>query len=201
MRHQLNEDQRRRLARGGFDPEMGAPWGRGGFDPDLGPSWGPGRGRGRGRGPGRGRARRGDVRAAILALLGEKPMHGYEMIQVLEARTGGIWRPSPGSVYPALQLLEDEGLVTVGEEGGKRLYTLTEAGQAAGSQAPEGPAPWDVVTAGISPEVHSLRKLTGQVMMAVRQVAEAGDPDARTKAVEVLTETRKKLYGILAETD
>ena len=89
---------------------------------------GPGRGR-RGRGgPGR-RARRGDVRAAVLALLVERPMHGYEMIQELEERTGGVWRPSPGAVYPALQLLEDQGLVTADETEGKRRYQLTEAGR------------------------------------------------------------------------
>src|SRR5512146_541265 len=83
--------------------------------------------RGRRGGPGR-RARRGDVRAAALALLRERPMHGYEMIQELEERTDGVWRPSPGAVYPALQLLEDQGLVTADAEAGKRLFSLTDTG-------------------------------------------------------------------------
>src|SRR5688500_7319047 len=92
----------------------GRAWG-GGFPP-FGRGWhGPGHGRGRGRGPGR----RANVRAALLALLVERPMHGYEMIQELETRTGGIWRPSPGSVYPTLQLLEDEGLIAAEEAGGR----------------------------------------------------------------------------------
>ena len=86
-----------------------------------------GRRRGRRGGPGR-RAKRGDVRAAALALLSERPMHGYEMIQELEERTDGVWRPSPGAVYPALQLLEDQGLVTADAEAGKRLFSLTEPG-------------------------------------------------------------------------
>src|SRR5438067_13394684 len=84
--------------------------------------------RGRRGGPGR-RARRGDVRAAALALLSERPMHGYEMIQELEERTDGVWRPSPGAVYPALQLLEDQGLVTADAGAGKRLFSLTDAGR------------------------------------------------------------------------
>ena len=101
----------------------GAPFGdfgpRGGFGPGF---------RGRGRHRGRG-ARRGDVRAAVLALLAERPMHGYEIIQQIEERSGGVWRPSPGSIYPSLQLLADEGLVTGDETGGRRLFTLTDAGR------------------------------------------------------------------------
>src|SRR5215475_12080019 len=93
----------------------------------FGFGWGGPR-RGRKAGPGR-RARRGDVRAAALALLTERPMHGYEMIQELEERTGGMWRPSPGAVYPALQLLEDQGLVTADAEAGKRLFYLTDSGR------------------------------------------------------------------------
>src|SRR5262249_36540539 len=87
--------------------------------------------RGRGRGRGRHRVRRGDVRSAILALLDDRPMHGYEMITELEERTGGRWRPSAGSIYPTLQLLEDEGLVSAEEVEGRRVYSLTEAGQKA----------------------------------------------------------------------
>ena len=105
------------------------PWpGPGGF------GHGPGQG-GRLRtgsrpGPGSARGRRPNVRAAVLALLNERPMHGYEMITELETRTGGIWRPSPGSVYPTLQLLEDEGLIISEEAGGRKRFTLTDAGRA-----------------------------------------------------------------------
>src|SRR5262245_6444272 len=101
------------------------------------PPFGPGmhfRGRGRGRG-------RGNVRTAVLALLLERPMHGYEMIQELDTRTGGIWRPSPGSVYPTLQLLEDEGLIVSEETDGRRRFTLTDQGRAEASRAAEN-APW-----------------------------------------------------------
>jgi DNA-binding PadR family transcriptional regulator len=140
------------------------------------------------------------VRAAALALLAERPMHGYEMIQELSERTGGVWRPSPGSIYPALALLEDEGLVTADAGSGKRLFQLTDAGREAAAAAGER-TPWDDVTAGISDEDLSLRKLAGQVLMAVKQVAEAADADAKAKAVTVLTDARKQLYGILAEAD
>src|ERR1700694_2488418 len=105
--------------------------------------------RGRRGGPGR-RARRGDVRAAALALLSERPMHGYEMIQELEERTDGVWRPSPGAVYPALQLLEDQGLVVADAEAGKRLFSLTDAGREEAAKAGER-KPWDDVTEGIEP--------------------------------------------------
>ena len=103
-----------------------------------------------GRGRGRGRRGRGDVRAAILALLAERPMHGYEMIQELEARTGGVWRPSPGSVYPTLQLLEDEDLIA-GEEGeGRRRFALTDAGRAEAERQDQ-QAPWEQAVAGVTP--------------------------------------------------
>src|SRR4249919_1877467 len=86
------------------------------------------------------RARRGDIRAAVLALLAERPMHGYEMIKELEERTKGAWVPSAGSIYPTLQLLEDEGLVAGEESDGKRRFTLTEAGAKANDER-EGDAP------------------------------------------------------------
>ena len=82
-----------------------------------------------GHGRGRHRVRRGDVRSAILALLDDRPMHGYEMIQELEERTGGRWTPSAGSIYPTLQLLEDEGLVTAEEVDGRKVYSLTDSGR------------------------------------------------------------------------
>ncbi len=92
-----------------------------------------------------GRARRGDVRSAILALLAERPMHGYEIIGELSDRTEGLWRPSPGSIYPTLQLLEDEGLVTVqpDDAGGKKRFSLTEEGRRAAAEVAKGQAPWE----------------------------------------------------------
>jgi DNA-binding PadR family transcriptional regulator len=162
--------------------------------PPLPPGpWGPGRGRGRRR---RGR---GDVRAAILALLAERPMHGYEMIQELEARTGGVWRPSPGSVYPTLQLLEDEDLIA-GEEGeGRRRFALTDAGRAEAER--QGQAPWETVTAGVAPAAWSLRDAIGQIAQASWSVAGAGTEAQQARALEILHEARRRLYAILAEKD
>src|SRR5262245_33583576 len=116
--------QGRRRAHGDWPPMFGPGFGRG--------HWGGGRGRGP-RGGRRGR--RGDVRTALLALLSERPMHGYEMIQQLDERTGGIWKPSPGSVYPTLQMLEDEGLVTSTQSEGRKLFTLTDEGAPVAAQA------------------------------------------------------------------
>jgi DNA-binding PadR family transcriptional regulator len=149
------------------------------------------------RGRGRGRRGRGDVRAAILALLAERPMHGYEMIQELEARTGGVWRPSPGSVYPTLQLLEDEGLIT-GEEGeGRRRFTLTDAGRAEAER--QGQAPWEQVTAGVAPAAWSLRDAIAQTAQAAWSVGAAGTESQQARALEILNEARRRLYAILAE--
>jgi DNA-binding PadR family transcriptional regulator len=152
----------------------------------------------RGRGHrGRHRARRGDVRGAVVALLRERPMHGYEMIQELEERTGGRWKPSAGSIYPTLQLLEDEGVVTVEATEGKRVYALTEAGRELAEERGEDPAPWEQVEAASS--FRELRDAAGQVAAAAMQVARAGDQSQVSRAVEILTEARRRLYSILAE--
>ena len=153
---------------------------------------------GHGRGRGRGRRGRGDVRTAILALLAERPMHGYEMIQELEARTGGVWRPSPGSVYPTLQLLEDEGLIT-GEEGeGRRRFTLTDAGRAEAERQGQ-QAPWEEVTAGVAPAAWNLRDAISQTAQAAWSVGTAGTEAQQARALEILNEARRRLYAILAE--
>ncbi|HEX2374499.1 MAG TPA: PadR family transcriptional regulator [Actinomycetota bacterium] len=164
--------------------------------PPLPPGpWGHG-----GRGRGRGRRGRGDVRAAILALLAERPMHGYEMIQELETRTGGVWRPSPGSVYPTLQLLEDENLI-VGEEGeGRRRFALTDAGRAEAERQDQR-APWETVTAGVAPVAWSLRDAMGQIAQATWSVAGAGTEAQQARALEILQDSRRRLYAILAEDD
>lgn len=150
---------------------------------------------GRGRG---GRGRRPNVRAAVLALLAERPMHGYEMITELESRTGGVWRPSPGSVYPTLQLLEDEGLIVSEESGGRRRFTLTDAGRAEAEQAGES-APWDLVGDETVENWHDLREAGFGAMNALRQVMMTGNEDQRRRAVEVIAEARRKLYAILAD--
>ena len=154
----------------------------------------------RGHGPfPRGRARRGDVRAAILALLSERPMHGYEMIQELSARTGGVWQPSPGSVYPTLQMLEDEGLIASQESEGKRLFSLTDAGRQEAERQSSGPAPWEQVTAGVDQATLRMRDAVAQAGAAVIQVMHAGTDEQKARALEVLTDARRRLYSILAE--
>jgi DNA-binding PadR family transcriptional regulator len=165
------------------------------------------RGRGRGRGPfgpggprRGGRARRGDVRAAILALLGEQPMHGYQIIQELESRSNGLWRPSPGSVYPTLQLFEDEGVVSASEVEGKRVFALTDAGRERLAEAgPAGATPWDDVARETPQEVGRLREGIHQLMAATHQVAHAGSKAQSERAAEVLNDARRKIYAILAE--
>jgi DNA-binding PadR family transcriptional regulator len=152
----------------------------------------------RGRRGGPRRARRGDVRAAALALLSERPMHGYEMIQELEERTDGVWRPSPGAVYPALQLLEDQGLVTADAEAGKRLFSLTDAGREEAAKAGDR-KPWDDVTEGIDPTQFKVRDSLAPIALAAHQVAMAGTTAQQMAAVEILAETRRKLYALLAE--
>jgi len=164
------------------------------------PPFGPGphgHGHGHGRGRGRGR-RRGDVRAAVLALLTERPMHGYEMIQELDTRTGGIWRPSPGSVYPTLQLLEDEGLIASESSEGRRRFALTEDGRAEAERAADN-APWAEYADDTVSQAQDFREAGLGIMNALRQVAFSGTDEQRRAALEVLNETRRKLYAILAE--
>jgi DNA-binding PadR family transcriptional regulator len=153
-----------------------------------------------GRGGGR-RARRGDVRAAVLALLAERPMHGYEMIKELEERTQGAWTPSAGSIYPTLQMLEDEGLIRGEESEGKRRFALTEAGRAEQEEKAGEEAPWDKVRADVAPERFQLFKSAKKLQHAVGQVFEAGDEDQQKQVRELLDETRRKVYAVLAEQD
>ncbi len=176
-------------------PRRARHGGRFGFGPWFGPPFGgPFRGA-----PGHGgRARRGDVRAAILALLSERPMHGYEIIQELVERTGGVWRPSPGSVYPTLQLLEDEGMVTHEEDRGKRSFSLTDEGRAAAAELSKRAAPWEEVTADLDPAAFRLRDAVIQLFAAVGQIARAGSPEQQAEAETILAETRRRLYALLA---
>jgi DNA-binding PadR family transcriptional regulator len=147
------------------------------------------------------RARRGDVRAAVLALLAERPMHGYEIIQELTERTAGAWRPSPGSIYPTLQLLEDAGLVRGEDVEGRRVVSLTDAGRAELAVLRErvGDAPWEAF-AGRGPG-HELQESAFQLGAAVMQVARAGSPEQIAQVEEILRDARKRIYGILAGGD
>ncbi|MFI1568437.1 PadR family transcriptional regulator [Streptomyces sp. NPDC020490] len=187
----------RRGAFGPFGPGGGPGPGFGFGGPGFGPGFGPGP---RGRGGPRGRARRGDVRASILALLKDRPMHGYEMIQEIAERSGGAWKPSPGSVYPTLQLLEDEGLIVSESEGGKKLFSLTGAGREAADEGPD--APWEEASRGIDWEaLGEIRQAGFGLMEAFGQVWKTGTKEQREKALTVINEARKKLYLILADED
>jgi len=163
------------------------------------PHRGPGR-RGGGRGgPRRGpRARRGDLRLSVLYLLAERPMHGYELMSEVTERTGGVWQPSPGSVYPTLSLLEDEGLITAESgDGSRRTFALTEAGRAAAPSA-DGRAPWADVVNASDPALEELRKTLRSVRVAVEQVVEAGSDEHRARTQTLLVDLRRELYLMLA---
>jgi DNA-binding PadR family transcriptional regulator len=169
----------------------GPRFGRGG---GFGPFFGPG---GFPRGP---RARRGDVRAAALLLLAEGPLNGYQIMQEIESRSNGIWRPSPGSVYPALAQLEDEGLVSTAELRDRRTYVLTEAGRAWIDERPgELPAPWEEMTRSVEDETGPLFREMRRLGMAVGQVGHLGSADQVAKASEIIAEARRGLYSVLAE--
>ena len=180
----------------GFGRGFGRGFGPGGFGPGgFGPSPRGGRRGGHSR-----RGRRGDVRAAILVLLAERPMHGYEMIQEIAERSQDLWRPSPGSVYPTLQLLVDEGLI-VGEEseGSKKLFNLTDAGKEAAEKV-ETP-PWDEITEGADPAHLNLRAAVGQLFGAVAQSAHAASTEQQQRIIDIVNTARREIYTILAEDD
>ena len=146
------------------------------------------------------KARRGDVRTAALLLLDEGPRNGYQIMQDIEERSDGVWRPSPGSVYPALQQLEDEGLVRTTETDGRKQYELTDAGKAYVAERGEDlPPPWEEMTGGYSDEVKTAANHMRDVALAFSQVARAGSPSQVAEASKILAETRRSLYRILAE--
>jgi DNA-binding PadR family transcriptional regulator len=169
----------------------------GGFGPG-GPGFGgPGFGGPFGRGP---KAGRGDIRAGVLALLAEQPRHGYEIIRELAERSGGAWRPSPGSIYPTLKRLAHEGLVRADKGDGRRVFELTESGRAyVQEHADELVAPWDSLSDDTDATFVRLRDITSQVAAAAIQVGQAGTAEQITAAAALLTETRRGLYRILAE--
>ena len=192
VREHLEGGSRGRHRRGWppFDaPDFAAGFGGpGGFGPPFGPPFGPGR-----------RAARGDVRAAILVLLAEKPSHGYQIIQELERRSNGAWRASPGSVYPTLQQLEDEGLVRAVEaDGGRRVFELTDTGREEAVKLAAGPAPWAEAAGSVGGDHRDLRDQAFQLLAAVWQVSRTGDAAHIAEARTILHEARRKLYLLLA---
>jgi DNA-binding PadR family transcriptional regulator len=165
---------------GGF-PFGNFPWGGGGSR----------------RGP---RARRGDIRAGILALLAESPRNGYQIMQELEQRSRGMWRPSPGSVYPALQQLEDEGLVQAQEAGTGRVFQLTEQGrQYVAEHRSETEAPWDWATSEADEDAFELFGQIRHIGAALWQIVNSGQPGQLAQARKILSDTRRALYAILSE--
>lgn len=174
-------------------------WRRMGGGPFGGP--GPfGRGGRHGRGPGgRGRARRGDVRLALLRLLAEQPANGYQLMQTIEERSGGRWRPSPGSVYPTLAQLEDEGLIRSAEADGSRRFEITDAGREHLEARTDEPEPWTPTDQEGENAITELAPLVIQIGKAAWQVATVGDESQRARAIELLADARRGLYRILAD--
>lgn len=161
------------------------------------PFGGPHFGSGRHFGGGRGRRRRGDVRVALLLLLAEEPRNGYQLMQEIEERSGGRWRPSPGAVYPALAQLEDEQLIRAIDRDGAKLFELTAAGREHLGERREQDPPW---AAGDDPEnVGDLRAQVKQLHVAAFQVAGVGSEEQIAQAAGALAEARRALYRILAE--
>ena len=175
---------------------------RGGRGRHRGRGWGgPEHWRGFGPGPfGGRRAGRGDIRAAILALLADQSMHGYQIIREIGERSEGAWTPSPGSVYPTLQQLTDEGLVRSSETEGKRVYELTDEGRTQ-AESRTGALPWEAAADDADNDLVALRDLAFQVMAATRQVVHAGSKEQLAAAQEILRGTRKSLYRLLADDD
>lgn len=168
------------------------------------PERGSGRGRGHGRPHGGGRrgpgARRGAIRAAALLVLADGPLNGYQLMQELEARSGGVWRPSPGSVYPTLAQLEDEGLIEAVEDGGRKLWSLTDAGTSHLDERREQfGTPWAPETGEGADELRRLRHAQRALKVAAEQVGHTGTSEQLTAAREVLEEARRGLYRVLAE--
>lgn len=190
--------------RGG--PHRRGPWGGGPGGPGGGGPGGPWGGPpwasflqaifGLDRGP---RARRGDVRAAILVLLDEEPRNGYQLMQELERRSQGAWRPSSGSVYPTLSLLEDEGLVAATKDESNRVYRLTERGKSyVAKHRDELGTPWEVETSGHDPR-WELMNLMREIGPALGQVMKFGTPEQVAEARRIMTEARRALYRLLAD--
>ncbi len=181
--HMSGQWQDKRGRRGMFEPGwvMGGP--RGPWPWGAGP-----------------RVGRGDVRLAILFLLNEEPMHGYQMMQELSERSGGMWRPSSGSVYPTLQQLEDEGLIEAAASSGKRVFSLTDEGRAY-LESQTGPAPWEQFVSGGHDQLVGLRDAAFQLGAALIQVATSGSDRQVEAAKDIVADAKAKIYEILKRDD
>jgi DNA-binding PadR family transcriptional regulator len=156
-------------------------------------------GRGGPFGGGRGRRRRGDVRLALLMLLAEEPRNGYQLMQTIEERSDGRWRPSPGSVYPTLAQLEDEGLIRAVERDGAKLFEITDQGSERLAESKVDPAPWAEEEDPDAPDLHRMASQMIQLGKAAWQVAQEGDERQTEQAFQTLAEARRALYRILAQ--
>jgi DNA-binding PadR family transcriptional regulator len=172
--------------------------GFGGFGGPLGEfTRGGGGPRGRGR-----KARRGDIRTAALLLLAEEPRNGYQIMQEVQERSDDVWSPSPGSVYPALQQLEDEGLIRSEEIEGRKLFALTDAGKAyLQERGTDKPAPWEQMNDDLGSKGIEIRKVVREVMSAFAQVMRTGSEEQMSAALKVLVQARRDFYRILADGD
>ena len=195
---ELDECLTQMSGRHGSHHHRGNHFGMFGGPAGFGPPWGPAGPRGPWRAP---KARRGDIRAAILSVLAEQDTNGYQIIQEIAEKSGGVWKPSPGSIYPTLQQLEDEGLVQADRATGRRTFSLTEEGRTyVEEHAEEIAAPWQAMNAAADEgDDAGLKPLLGQVAAAMWQVLAVGSPDQQARAREALAELRRTLYAILAE--
>jgi DNA-binding PadR family transcriptional regulator len=188
--HRCSEENQPGQGRHGHHRHRHHGFGSGPFGSGGGP-------RGRGR-----KARRGDIRTAALLLLNEEPRNGYQIMQEVEERSDGVWRPSPGSVYPALAQLEDEGLIRSQELDGRKLFALTDEGRAYVQQRGEDKlAPWEQMSGDVSNQAHELGKLMREVASAFVQVMKTGSEAQMGEARKILVAARKDLYRILADGD
>jgi DNA-binding PadR family transcriptional regulator len=157
-------------------------------------------------GGGRNRHRRGDIKFVLLELLAEQPRHGYELIKEIEQRYAGFYRPSPGSVYPTLQLLEEAGQLTSEQSDGKRVYTITEAGQQALAEHQRTSEPVGgrggrrgFRRGGAGPEMQQLGRSVMALFAGMKQLAQNGTPEQISAATAVFDTARRELYAILAQ--
>ena len=178
-------DKDRGRGRGGRGRWAGGPRWAFGPEPWLGPG---------------GRRGRGAIRASVLLILADAPMHGYQLMQELAERSGGAWRPSPGAIYPALQRLEDAGMI-VGEDTSddRRVYRLTDEGRKIAERLKaDGVTPWESIDPAAAAHLELKREI-GQLARAVMQVARDGSPQQRQKVETLLAGTRRAIYRILGE--
>jgi DNA-binding PadR family transcriptional regulator len=195
LRHTLHAAMGAAAGRGRHRHRRHGPFARGG--PGGFPFGGAGGGSWRAR-----KARRGDVRSAALMLLHEEPRNGYEIMQELEERSGGLWSPSPGSVYPALQQLEDEGLIRAEEVDGRKLFRLTDSGREQVEQRdPARPAPWDEIGGELGGQRMQLGQALRAVASAAAQIIRTGSDEQLARAEKILGAAKRDLYRVLAEED